>query len=256
MSFPSARLVRGFPEEPQQEGSSTRATACEAAPVPFRVGEKLTFSVEYGPVTAGEAVMSIASIDTIMGFPSYHIISTARTNEIFSAMYKVDDNVESHMDITGLFSRHFKKRLREGSFKRDHEVYFDQEKMVARYTNGDSLSTLAETQDILSAFFYLRAQDLSVGKKFSFPCHDNKKNYPLVVKVLRKEKVVVPAGKFRCYVLEPKLKTGGLMKKKAKMLIWVTEDDRKMPVLMETRVTIGSIAAKLVEYDSGIDNAH
>jgi len=175
-SLPASRPAWGQPEESDTESTVDAPGVIEPAPVPFLVGERLTFSVEYGFVTAGEAVMSVVSVDTIMGFPSYLIRSTAKTNEIFSAFYKVDDNVESHMDTGRLFSRHFKKRLREGKFKRDHEVYFDQENMTASYVNGDTLSTFAETQDILSAFFFLRSQDLTVGEEFSFPCHDNKKN--------------------------------------------------------------------------------
>jgi hypothetical protein len=226
----------------------------EAVPeAPFNVGERLVFSVEYGFVTAGEATMSVVRIDTLFGSPSYLLQSLAQTNEIFSAFYKVNDRVESHLDITGFFSRHFMKKLREGSYKKDLEIFFDHEGEYARYAEGDSLSILPGTQDVLSAFFFLRTQDLNVGKTMSFPCHDNKKNYPLEIRVLRKEKVMVPAGKFECYVLEPRLKTGGLMKKEAKMLIWVTADDKKMPVLMETKMKIGSIAAKLKDYRLSIE---
>jgi hypothetical protein len=215
---------------------------------PFKIGERLVFSIEYGFVTAGEATMSVVGVDTINGHPSFHLQTLARTNEIFSTFYNVNDRVESHLDMEGLFSRHFVKSLREGSYKKDLEVYFDQEGGYAHYVDGDSIPALPMTQDVLSAFFYLRTRDLSVGKTYSFPCQDNRKNYPLIVKVLRREKVLVPAGKFDCYVVEPRMRTGGLMKKEAKMKIWLTADERKMPVRMETKMKIGSIAAKLQEY--------
>ena len=244
------RAASEEPPPPEADASVDRA-AESPPPVPFHVGERFVFSVVYGFVQAGEATMSVAALDTIRGHPAYRLETVASTNEIFSTFYKVDDHVVSHMDASGLYSRHFKKSLREGSYRKDLEVYFDQEKGLARYAGEDSLETLPETQDVLSAFFFLRSKDIRVGEVYSIPCHDNRKNYPLEVKVIRREKVAVPAGKFECFVVEPKLKSGGLTKKEAKMFIWLTSDERKMPVRMETRLKIGSIAAKLKEYTLG-----
>jgi hypothetical protein len=246
-----SHVLRGLPEESSEIISSEVDSSDRSHSAPFSVGEKLVFSVEYGFVTAGEATMSITGIDTIQGHPAYRLQTRAQTNEIFSAIYKINDMVESHLDVDEFYSRQFKKKLREGSYRKDLEIFFDQDKMQARYAEGDTLPTLPRTQDVLSAFFFLRTQDFKVGTSFSFPCHDNKKNYPLEVKVLRKEKIVVPAGKFECFVVEPKMKTGGLTRKEAKMFIWVTADEKKMPVLMETRMKIGSIAAKLTDYTLG-----
>jgi len=179
-------------ESPTPSDSVEKSVIDILPDAPFRVGERLVFSVEYGFVTAGEATMSVVRVDMINGYPAYLLQSLAQTNEIFSAFYKVDDRVESHLDVNGFFSRHFMKRLREGSYKKDLEVFFDQEGEYASYAEGDSLSILPGSQDVLSAFFFLRTQDLNVGKTMSFPCHDNKKNYPLEVKVLRKEKIMIP----------------------------------------------------------------
>ncbi len=248
---PAATTVPLDMEEPPVTAAPVDTLVKPLPPVPFRIGERFVFSVEYGFVTAGEATMSVVRLDTIQGHPSYRLETIATTNEIFSTFYRVDDRVVSHMDAYGIFSRHFKKSLREGNYSKDLEVYFDQEAQLARYVEGDSLTALPETQDVLSAFFFLRSRDLRIGEVYSIPCHDNRKNYPLEVKVLRREKVVVPAGKFECFVVEPRLKSGGLTRKEAKMQIWLTSDERKMPVLMETRMKIGSVAAKLTEYSTG-----
>jgi len=246
-----SHMLWGLPEESPATISSEVNHPDISHSAPFRVGEKLVFSIEYGFVTAGEATMSVVGIDTIQGHPTYLLRTRAQTNEIFSAIYKIDDMVESHLDIDEFYSRQFKKKLKEGSYEKDLEIIFDQDKMQARYAEGDTLPTLPRTQDVLSAFFFLRTEDFKLGASFSFPCHDNKKNYPLEIKVLRKERIVVPAGKFECFVIEPKMKTGGLTRREAKMFIWVTADEKKMPVLMETRLKIGSIAAKLMDYTLG-----
>ena len=70
--------------------------------------------------------MSVVRVDTILGHPSYLLQSIAQTNEIFSAFYKVDDQVESHLDVERFVSRRFMKKLREGNYQKDLEVSFDQ----------------------------------------------------------------------------------------------------------------------------------
>jgi hypothetical protein len=251
LALMSVRAAPCRAESPAAAGTPTGVEGAKPAAAPFRPGEKLVFSVEYGFISAGEATMEVAGVDTIDGHPVWHFRTIARTNEFFDALFRVEDRVESHMDMQGFFSRHFRKSLREGSYSKEYEVWFDHDTLRGRTAEGDTLEILPETQDVLSAFFYLRTQDLHVGATLSFPCHDNGKNYPLVIKVHRKEKVVVPAGRFVCYVVEPMLKSGGLTRKEARMLVWLTADERRMPVRMETKIKVGAIAAKLKSFEAG-----
>jgi len=71
------------------------------------------------------------------------------------------------------------------------------------------------------------------------------------VRVLGREKVDTPAGKFDCIAIEPMLKAGGIFKNKGRLVIWITDDDRRMPVLMRSKVSIGSISVVLQEFRSG-----
>jgi len=66
-----------------------------------------------------------------------------------------------------------------------------------------------------------------------------------------RERVKVPAGEFDCLVVEPVLEGEGLFQHEGKLTIWMTDDARKMPVLMKTKVKVGSIDASLREYRSG-----
>ena len=218
----------------------------------FGVGERLEFSVGYGVIKAGTAVMEIADIVKLNGKKCYHIVSTARSNKFFSVFFKVDDKVESFMDVYGLYSWRYDKHLREGKFRADVSMVFDQENHLAIYNEGKDTFEVAEyAQDVLSAFYFVRTQKLSVGKSIFVANHTDKKNYPLEVKVLRKERVKVQAGEFDCLVVEPILQTPGIFEHKGSLTVWLTDDEVKMPVLMKSKVVIGSISTELINYRLG-----
>jgi len=84
-----------------------------------------------------------------------------------------------------------------------------------------------------------------------FDYHASRKSQPLEVKVLGRERVDTPAGTFDCVAIEPLLKAGGIFKNKGRLVIWMTEDERRMPVLMKSKVAIGSISVVLQEARDG-----
>jgi hypothetical protein len=218
----------------------------------FGTGERFEFSVGYGMIKAGTAVMEIPEIVKLDGRKCYHIISTAQSNKVFSVFFKVDDKVESFMDMYGLYSLRYDKHLREGKFKADASMIFDQDNHLAIYHSGkDTFQVPDYVQDVLSAFYFVRTQDLQVGRSIFVDNHTDKKTYSLEVKVLRKERVKVEAGEFDCVVVEPLLKTPGIFEQKGSLTVWLTDDEVKMPVLMKSKVFIGSISTELVSYKLG-----
>lgn len=215
--------------------------------VGFGVGEKLLFSVEYGLITAGEATLETRNVADIDSIDCYRIVSDARTNGFFSKFYKVRDRYESFIDTTNLVSVRYEKHIREGDFKRDQVVNFDQRAHTATYS--DKVVPIApRTHDVLSALYYVRTLPLEVGQSISLANHTDGKNYPLVIKVHRRETVTVDAGTFDCLVVEPMLRGPGLFTQKGRLTVWLTDDKYRMPVLMKSRVVIGHIAAVLKEY--------
>ena len=216
----------------------------------FRIGERLVFSVEYGPVKAGQAIMEVPEIVEVNGRRCYHVIFEAKSSELFSNFFEVKDRVESFMDVDGLFPWRFEKHLREGNFRSDMRIEYDQINHIA-ITNKDTMDVPPFVQDILSGFYYGRIQELQIGKTIYIDHHSGRKIYPLKVKVLKKDRVKVPAGVFTCVVIEPVLKAVGIFKHTGRLRVWLTDDERKIPVLMKSKMIIGSVAAKLIEYDVG-----
>ena len=215
--------------------------------VPFGVGERFVFALQYGLVYAGDATLEIRNIAVLDSIESYHIFSLARTNKAFDMVFKVRDHHESFMDYENLYSLRFEKHLREGKFRRDEIIDFDQKKHLAVYKDT-KIKIPPNTHDFLTAFYYMRTISLIPGQAIFLANHSGKKNYPIYVKVLRKEKVSVPAGDFECVVIEPVLKTSSIFKHQGKLTIWLTDDIAKMPVLLRSKVLVGSFEARLKEY--------
>ena len=231
----------------------------------FTVGEKLTFKIRYGFIKAGYATMEIKDVVTVNdSFPAYHIVSTARSTKTFDVFYKVRDSVETFLDVRGLFSWRYNKRLREGGYKLDLLVDYDQHHGIAnvhkiRYHSDEPLRVKHEEKfqlkvpayvlDVLAAFYYVRTQPLRVGEPVYMTNHDNKKVYDLQVIIQRKEQVKVKAGKFNCIVVSPRLKGESIFKQKGELWIWLTDDQYRVPVQMKSKVVVGSITTELIEIE-------
>jgi hypothetical protein len=221
----------------------------------FGVGEYLKFAVSYAGIPAGSAVMEVPEIIEYDGTKCYKLMSTARSNGFVSTFYRVDDTVISYIDYDGIFTRYFRKHLREGGYKTDKETIFDQRRHLA-ITGRDTVPTYAFVQDAFSSLYYVRTQAIEPGVDLFIDNHTDKKNYPLKIIVYGREEVEVPAGKFDCLVVEPVMRAEGIFKAKGRIKIWLTDDQYKIPVKMQTEVFfLGSIAAKLVEFRHGISPA-
>jgi len=216
----------------------------------FGVNEKLTFNINYGFINAGVATMEVARLIEYENRPCYQVITRAKSNSFFSTFYKVDDRVESIIDAVGIFTWRFEKNLREGSYRSNRMYSFDQRSSVVYYRD-DTLSTPSFVQDAVSVLYFVRTQKLEPGISLSVDNFTDGKLYPLEVKVLKRDRVTVKAGTFDCLVVEPLLKTVGVFKHKGKLKVWLTDDRLKMPVLMKSKILVGSITAELTDYHLG-----
>lgn len=226
----------------------------------FIPGEKLTFEISYGFVQAGEAVMEIdKNYQKINGRKCYDIRFYVNSTSSFDWVYKVRDFYRTYVDAEGLFPWRFEQHIKEGNYQRDFEAIFDQQNLKAKTYTGEKEPKKFEgeydipmyAQDAMSAFYYARTLDygkMKEGDKILLQNFYKDRTYPLEVRYLGKETVEVTAGIFRCIKVEPLVEEGGLFKSEGTIVVWMTDDERRMPVKVKTKVIIGSIDADLSEY--------
>ncbi len=217
----------------------------------FKEGEKLTFDLNYGFVTAGVAVMQIPKIKRISGREAYHITFDVNSVPSFDWIYKVRDRYETYVDVEGLFPWRFEQHIREGGYTRDFSAFFDQRKGKAKTSEGE-YEIPKYVNDIVSAFYLARTfdySDMKVGDLIKMQNFYKDKVYDLNVKFRGRETIDVPAGTFDCIIVEPLVKEGGLFKHDGDIIIWLTDDDLKIPVKVRTKIVIGHVEAILSKYE-------
>ncbi len=222
-------------------------------PFPARaltIPEKLVFDLTWTGIKAGTATQEIVNDNGVI-----KIFSIARSADWISVFYPVDDRIESVLDgnhASGLgFPKLYRMKIKEGRHRRDKEVIFDRSRRVALYIDHISgekkdFEIHDNTLDTLSCFYFVRSMPLEVGKSVFINIFDSKKLWTTEVQVLRKERIKTVLGSFDTIVIKPLLKSEGIFEKKGDMYIWLTDDNRRLPVKMKTKVRVGSITATLV----------
>jgi hypothetical protein len=232
--------------------SRSQLDTLPAVAEPFHAGESLRFSVQYGFIHAGSAWLEVPEVADWNGHRAWRLVARAESNGFFDKVYKVRNRIESLWDQDSLFSWRYFENRHEGKYTAIDTITYEPDSLMMRYSsNGQKYAVPGPVQDALSSFYLTRTRALPIGGRIDFDYHASRKTAPMEVRVLGRETVKTPAGKFKCVVLEPLLKAGGIFKNKGRLVIWLTDDDRRMPVLMKSKVMIGSVKVVLQEVKSG-----
>ncbi|MBI4347931.1 MAG: DUF3108 domain-containing protein, partial [Elusimicrobia bacterium] len=233
-----------------------RASAALPAnrPAPnWSLPERLEYEVKWGIMYVGNSTLEVRDVVDFNGRPAYHIVSEAKSTPFCDRFYPVRDINESWIDAVTMNALGYSKKLREGHFFRDEWVLYDygDKRFLSKMTNKDGSFRWSDgtipgpVQDILSSMYLLRSMDLKVGAEIVVDVN-TKQNWPLVIKVVRKKRIEVPAGKFDTLEVEPFLRDEGIFIQKGKrMQVWLTDDARKYPVRLSVEVFFGNITASL-----------
>ena len=231
--------------------SVTRSTVVIPAPEhPIHAGESLHFSVQWGFIHAGSAWLEVPEVVDWNGVPCWRLVARAESKAFFN-LYPVHNRIESLWDEKSRFSWRYFEDRHEGHYTANDTMVTDTTTRTVRYKNGDTFTIPQGAQDALSAFYYTRFQALPLGGSITFEYHASRKSAPLEVRVLGRETIKTRAGRFNCIVIEPILKAGGIFKNNGRLVIWLTDDERRMPVKMKSKVLIGSISVLLQDFKTG-----
>ena len=223
---------------------------------PFTVGEKMTFQINWVSIPAGEITIETLPQEIIDGQDCCHIRLTVSSNNFVDMFYKVRDQIDSYMDLKMTHSVLYTES-RRGKRPKDVVINFDWVKQQAQYSRkgerekSDPISIKPGTFDPLSAFLAFRLNDLNEKKEIIFPVTDGTKVAMGKVTIIRKETIRVKGTSYDTFLLEPELgDTGGVFEKNkdSAAQIWVTADDRRIPVRIKSQLPFGSFVAELTSY--------
>jgi len=221
------------------------------ATAPFGPGEKATYQVKLGGIGVGDGTMEIFGIVKVDGHDTYHARLHVEGGIPFA---RVDTKMDTWLDVDGLFSRRFEQNQREIRYRRHRIFDFYPERGTYQQRGSTEIQTLASNRplDDVAFLYYARTLPLKVGDSYTIPRYYKADGNPVVLNVLRKETIEVPAGTFNTIVVQPIIQTDGLFGQGGQAEVFFTDDDRRLLVHLRSRVPIvGSLSLHLRNYEAG-----
>lgn len=224
---------------------------------PFKVGENVVLSASFFGVEAGKITIGVDTFKVIEGKKVYNFYAIGKTSSVFSMFYKIGNKIESLWDpmIKKPVSLAFDAEESKQKYK--SRVYFDWKKKKAEFLEegwskkkGDykekkTWNLSQSGQDIVSAIFYTRTLPLKVGETYPVTVFEDAKMINARIEVDRKEVLSTRVGKLNTIVIKPTFSTKGKFKKNGDISVWLTDDDYRQVVRIESKIKIGTVVASL-----------
>jgi len=227
-------------------------------PVSYKAGEKIKYSIQYGFITGGNAVLDLQS-ETYNGKEVWHSKITAKTTGIVDAIYKVLDIYESYIDPFTELPVKSIRNIHESRYRRYNVVLFDH---TTRADSSILTSDLTgvhiappKIHDILSCFYYFRdrilpdTSKLKVGEMTTIQTWFTDQLYPIRLKYIGIDDVKTRVGKIRCYKFNPVTETGRLFKTEEDVSFWFSADKNFLPVKIRFNIFVGAFNVEVLSYE-------
>jgi hypothetical protein len=225
------------------------ASAISIAPVPFAIGEELTYRATFGGIPAGTARMRVDGIEIVRGRPAYHVVFSVDGG---IPLFRVHDRYESWIDVETLASLRHRQQISEGRYKRttSYEIYPER----AEYQKqGDSVrASVSNPLDDGSFIYAVRTAGIRVGETRRDDRYFRPDKNPVVLTGLRQETVKVGAGEFATTVVSPTIRTSGIFSDDGQAQVWFTDDANRYPVQVKAKFAKFSLTLSLQSVKPGV----
>jgi len=223
----------------------------QAAPMgaPFAVGERSEYDVKYGVIRAGRSALEVTGIDTVRGRDAYRFQFQIVGGVRF--IYSIRDTMWSWVDTATFESLRFIQDNQEGGRNRYRHYEIFPERGVYLERGQEETATVPNPLDDLSFLYFVRTRELEVGREYSFPQYFKPPANPVTLRVLRKERVKVPAGTFDAIVVQPSFKTRGIFSEGGQAQVWISDDSARVIVKVTTKIAVASLSLELRSYRPG-----
>lgn len=221
------------------------------AAVPFGPGENLEYEVKLGWFSVGSGFLKVMEVDTVRGRQTYHVVMGMEGG---IPLARVNDRFESWLDVEDLKSHRFIQDVHEVRYHRFRQYEFYPDEMRYERLDTDSGGELASSEplDDISFVYFVRTLPLEVGQTYTLNRYFRESGNPVVIHVLRKERVEVPAGTFDTVVVRPIIQTRGLFSEGGEAEIYFSDDERRLVVRLESKVpVVGDFTLLLRKIEEG-----
>ena len=219
------------------------------------VGERLHYDAKFGVIPLGSAELLVAGVDTIQNTEALHIRFIIDGGNF---LYQLHDQWDSWVALQDFTSRRFIQDLDEGGHRRHnaYDIYPDSGVYVRHFESGDStFPTSPQPLDDAAFFYFVRTVPLEPGQRYEFDRYFKPDRNPVVLEVLGRDTLDVPAGRFDCLVVRPIIKGGGIFKEGADGKLWISNDERRLVVQIKSRFVFGAITFRLSKITTAADEA-
>lgn len=221
-------------------GHAQSSSARDRAAPPFAVGERLDYAVYFGALKVGTGAMEVRGIESVRGRSAYHTIFRIRGG---IPLYRVDDTFESWFATDDFSSLRFVQDQNEGQKERErrYEIFPERKTYDEVSDDNGEQPSVAQPLDDGSFVYFVRTLPLEVGRTYEFDRYFKPDRNPVTIRVLRRERVTVPAGTFDAIVIQPVIKTKGIFSENGRAELWISDDEHRVIVQMKSRLSFGSI---------------
>lgn len=216
----------------------------------FQENEELSYRLKYGILLAAEGTLKVERSNLEFDKkPVYHLMAYGKTSGAFSVFYTVNNRYNSYIDKETYLPYFYSENIREGKYRRNDQVRFDQKSRTITATKG-TFKGANQTFDLLSAYYFARNLDLSsvkVGDTFKLTYFLSDEVTSLGITYVGKERIKTPMGTFDCLKFNPEIAPGRIFRKDSKLYLWVTDDGNRIPVKAKVEILVGSVTLELTD---------
>jgi hypothetical protein len=219
----------------------------------YEAGEWFKFRIHYGFVNAGFATLEVKDA-VVNNKKAFHVIGKGYTTGMSRFFFKVDDLYESYIEKESGNPSQFVRKINEGGYTKNQEGFFNQSanKIVVKdYKNKSEKAFVIpkNTQDILSAFYYLRnyptIDKINPGESIVIDMFFDDETTKFKLKFIGRENITTKFGVVSAMVFRPLVQSGRVFKEQESLTVWVSDDENRLPIRIKAELAVGSIKADL-----------
>ncbi|MFC1480976.1 DUF3108 domain-containing protein [Candidatus Neomarinimicrobiota bacterium] len=215
----------------------------------FNLDESFTFATGFRLLTVGQSVMTIVDDGEYARAGQIHVLTIITTKPFYNSLYRINDRIDLWLAEPNMEVRQIRRSINEGNYHLEDSSLVVPDSNLIHYRKG-TLTTVGPVFDPMGAIYHFRSLPLNVGDVVKITIFDGKRLRPIAIKVRGLVTVQVEAGTYECLELVPSpLDDQPMTKVNGILSLWLSNDDRRLPVKIEQMTNFGTMVLKLSDYD-------